>query len=325
NLLKLIGIAPDRIQYRDVPTGTNPATVLREYSKSLDKKGLKEINTPLTKSIECPIGEAIITLRILGTYPDEKPTDTFFSSSVKPGGIAFFEGCLPMLHHIGEAHKLFDLGSTRLAICKLLEKAKIKHGSIEGLSCPSKGLLKTKIDGTKDIVSKIAENNIKSFKKANPKKLILGTPESFFTFSKEKDFGKVTSIVDEMLKELKSLKDFSSINKTIAVHHSCLMEKDPFYESTIKLLKLIPGVKVININGKCGHTGFESLNADSKKNALNLMKKAEEKGADMVLCTSPYCESHLLLCQREGSWRSVNIKVTDVYKLLVSSFKGGDI
>lgn len=325
NLLKLIGIAPDRIQYRGVPTGKNPANVLREFSKSLDKKGLKEINIPLTKSIECPIGEAIITLRMLGANPDEKPTDNYFSSSVKSGGIAFFEGCLPMLHHIGETHKLFDLGSTRLAICKLLQKAKIKHGSIKGLYCPSKGLLKTKIDGIKDIVTKIAENNIKSYKQANPKKLILGTPESFFTFSKEKDFGKVTSIVDELLKELKGLKDISPINKTIAVHHSCLMEKDPFYESTIKLLKLIPGVKVININGKCGHAGFESLNADSKKNALNLMKKAEEKGADMILCTSPYCESHLLMCQREGSWRSVNIKVNDVYKLLVSSIERGDI
>ncbi len=326
NLLKLVGISPERIQYRGVPTGTNPSTILKEFSKFLDKNALKELNTPFPRSIECPICEAIILLRILGANPDEKPSDMSYSpSSVKSGGVAFFEGCLPMLHLIGETHKLFDLGSTRLAIHNLLDRINIKYGSIGGLSCPSKGLLKTNIEGIKGIVSKIAENNIKSFKKANPKKLILGTPESFSTFSNEKNFGKITSLTEELLIGLRDSKDFAPINKTIAVHHSCLMEKEPFYESTIKLLKLIPGIKVINIDGKCGHNGFESLNADSKKNALNLMKKVEEKGADMILCTSPYCESHLLMCQREGSWRSVNIKVTDVYKLLISSLEGGDI
>jgi len=326
NLLNLVGISPDRIQYKAVPNGTNPSYILKEFSKFLDKKRLMELITPIPKSIKCPLGEAIVILRILGANPDVKPSDeSSLTPSVKSGGIAFFEGCLPMLHMVGETHKLFNLGPTRLAIHKLLEKMKIKYGTIEGFSCPSKGLLHTKIDGIENIVSKIVENDLKSFKKANPKKLILGTPESFITFSKEKDFGKIMSLTDELLNAMKRLKEVSPIMKTVAIHRSCLMEKDPFYESTIKLLKLIPGIKVIEIDGKCGHSSFESLDADSKKSALNLMNKAVNKGADMILCTSPYCESHLLMCQRMGSWRSIDIKITDAYKLLLSSLEGGDI
>jgi len=52
------------------------------------------------------------------------------------------------------------------------------------------------------------------------------------------------------------------------------------------------------------------------------MKEAVSKDVDMIVCTSPYCESHLLLSQRKGSWRSVDIEVTDVYKVLLSSLEG---
>jgi len=326
NLLKLAGISQDRIQYKAVSNGVNPSRFLKDFSEFLDKNNLRELNWPLPESIKCPLGEAIVILRIIGANPEIKPYDVFSSSPpIKSRGTALFEGCLPMLHIIGDTHKLFDLGPTRLAIYNLLEKMKINYGSIEGFSCPSKGLLNTGIDGIDEFVSKIAVNNLKSFKKANPKKLILGTPESFFSFSNEKDFGKVVSLPDELLKAVKGSKDFSPTKKTVAIHRACLMEKDPFYESTVKLLKLIPGINVIEIDGKCGHKGFESLDADSKTFALNLMKKTVEKDADIILCTSPYCESHLLMCQREGSWRSVDVEITDVYKLLLSSLERGGI
>ena len=52
------------------------------------------------------------------------------------------------------------------------------------------------------------------------------------------------------------------------------------------------------------------------------MKEAVGQGAEYIVCTSPYCESYLLLCQREGSWCSVDIKVGDVYQLILSSLTG---
>ena len=68
--------------------------------------------------------------------------------------------------------------------------------------------------------------------------------------------------------------------------------------------------------------GFENFDGNSKETALQLMKEAVSKDVDMIVCTSPYCESHLLLSQRKGSWREVDIEVSDVYKVLLSSLEG---
>ena len=52
------------------------------------------------------------------------------------------------------------------------------------------------------------------------------------------------------------------------------------------------------------------------------MKKASEKGADVIVCSSPYCLSHLLLCSRKGSWQTVDIEISDIFQLLYSSITG---
>ena len=324
NLLKLVGISPDRIQYKDLPKGKDPSILLKEFSKNLDKKNLGKLVIPIPKFIKSPLGESITLLRIMSANPDRKPSDKITNlPKVRTAGTALFEGCLPMLHRIGEAHKLYDLEKTRLAIRELIEKIEIKAGFIDGLSCPSKDLSHTKTDGIDRVISKITLNNLRVFSRLNPKKLILVTPESFLTFSKEKNFGEILSFPDELLRVVKKSKKLSTINKIVAIHHACGMEKDPFYETTKKLLKLIPGIKIVELNkNKCGTSKFDNLNGTSKQSALNLMKKAADKGADMLICTSPYCESHLLLCQREGSWRLVDIEVTDVYRLLLSSLEG---
>jgi len=117
-------------------------------------------------------------------------------------------------------------------------------------------------------------------------------------------------------------KDFKPINKTIAIHHACKMDSDPFYDGVKKLLKLIPGIKIVEIEDKCGHNGFDSLDGKSKQAAISLVKKASDKGADTIVCTSPYCLSHLLLCFREGSWRISDIEISDVFQIINSSITG---
>jgi len=326
NLLKLVGISPERIQYKSVPNETNPSMLLQKFSQSLDKKKLKNLKLPIPKITMNPLGETLTLLRIMGAASETKPLDDF--KKLKPvelKGVAFFEGCFPIIHAIGKNHKLFDLSTTRTAIYKLIEKAKINCGYITGLSCPSKGLLNIKIDGAKNIIERIAAKNLKALNKVNPENLIIGTPEAFVTLSKEKDFKNVSSLPKELLIKLQKLKGFSQIKKTVAIHSSCLMENDPFIETTKKLLKLIPGISIIELKGKCGHKGFDSLDSKSKKYALNLFNEAVKKGADTIICTSPYCESHFLLCNREGSWQSTDIEITDVYKLLLSSLEFGDI
>jgi len=322
NLLKLVGVSPGRIQYVSVEKDTDPSRFLKEFSQSLDHKKLNKLIIPSSKFDTSPLSESMTILRIMGANPDIRPSEEFISRpNAKPGSIVFFEGCLPMLHMIGEVHKLFDLSKTRQAIHKLLKEMRIATGVIEGFSCPSKGLLYSKVEGIEEIVSKIAANNLKEFQKINPKKLIFGTPESYISFSEEKKFGDISALPDELLKVIKS-KKFSPVKKVIALHHACTMKNDPFYETTKKILNYIPGVKIVELKGMCGHTGFEQINRETKESALHLINEAENKGADMIVCTSPYCESHLLMSQRKGAWRSADIEITDVYRLLLSSLEG---
>ena len=322
DLLKLVGVSPERIQYVSVEKDTDPSRFLKEFSQSLDHKKLNKLIIPTSKFDTSPLSESMTILRIIGANPDITPSEEFISRpNAKPGSIVFFEGCLPMLHMIGEVHKLFDLSETRQAIHKLLKEMRIATGVIEGFSCPSKGLLYSKVEGIEEIVSKIAANNLKEFQKINPKKLILGTPESYISFSEEKKFGDISALPDELLKIIKS-KKFSHVKKVIALHHACTMKNDPFYETTKKILDYIPGVKIVELKGMCGHTGFEQINRETKESALHLINEAENKGADMIVCTSPYCESHLLMSQRKGAWRSVDIEISNVYRLLLSSLEG---
>ena len=322
NLLKLAGVSPDRIQYVTAPKDTDPSRFLKEFSQSLDCKKLDELIIPASKFSTTPLGESITLLRIMGANPDIKHSEDFISPShAKPESVAFFEGCLPMLHMIGDIHNLFDLGPTRQAIHKLLKEMKISTGIIEGFSCPSKGLLHINAEGIEEIVSKIAANNLKAFKKVNPTKLILGTPEAYASLSEDNNFSRLSALPDELLKSIKS-KKLSPLKKIVAIHHACAMKTDPFYETTKKLLNCIPEIKIVELKETCRHTGFEHINKETKESALRLINEVKNKGADMIVCTSPYCESHLLMSQRKGSWQSVDIEITDVYRLILSSIKG---
>ncbi len=320
-LLKSIGISPDRIKYVDLKKGQNPYDLLKKFSIELDDKKLKKFSISYPKIFKSPFGEAMTILRILGANPDIKPYDNYVNlPQVKSGGNAYFEGCMPILHLMGESHKLYDISNTRFSIFELIKRLNIKAGKINYLSCPSKGLLK--FENTKKIVSIISEKNLNNYKNLKLNKLIIGTPEAFTTFSEDNNYKNVASIVDELFLSIKKSKKLHPINKTVILHKACTMEKDPFYESTKKLLSLIPGVKIIELKEKCGQNGFNKIDGKTKQSAIELMKKAVSLKADTIICTSPYCESHLLMCSREGSWRSVDIEISDVYQLIFSSLVG---
>ncbi|MFE3845337.1 FAD-dependent oxidoreductase [Thermoplasmatota archaeon] len=324
-LLKIFGISQDRIQYKAAPDNTDPHQLLKDFSKDLDDKKLNTFKVIHPKIKMNPINESIMILRFLSANPDSEPYDDIINvSPVKKEGIAFFEGCLPLINNIGLIHKLFDISSTRISIHKLLKKAGIVYGVIPGFLCPSNSLLESDIDKTGDIVKKIAEKNLQSYKKIDPDKLILGTPESFNTFSKLKEYKNIESLPNILYNKLKNSKGFYPIKKTVAIHSSCHLKKDPFIGSTKKLIKLIPGISIVELEDKCCNNGFTNLNVESKESVLKILSEANEKDVDTIICTSPNCESHFLLCQRKGSWLTTDIEITDVYSILMKSLNDGD-
>jgi len=313
-LLEYVGVSADRVKYVDLPKGKNPIDLLKEYSNELDKKKLGRLNTFIPKDIKSPIGKSISILKILSANPDKKSVDIISSEQAKPNSNAIFEGCLPMLHIMGNAHNLFDLGPTRKSIRILLEKTNMNIGFINNMKCPSDRFNNKKIE----------KDNEKIFDKLKPKKFILATPESYSSFLKMQKYSDVSYYLpDELFRVLsKKTNILKPIRKTIAIHKSCEMQKDPFYESVKKLLHLIPEIKIVELNGKCGNSGFEYLDSNSKISAEKLMKKAVLKGANLIVCTSPYCQSHLMLCNRQGSWKTVDIEISDIYRVLCSSVLG---
>jgi Fe-S oxidoreductase len=206
-----------------------------------------------------------------------------------------------------------------------LKISEIDYGSIPGLLCPSKSLLNLNIKQIDNIVNKIESNNINIYNKINPDKLILGTPESYDTFKKLKDYINIEILPKILYSKLKDFKDFNPIKKTISIHSACHMDKDPFYEYTKKILQLIPEITIIDIDGKCKHNGFDDLNADSKSLSLKLLEEANKKEVDTIICTSPYCLSHFQLYLREGSWRTIDTDINDAYSFILDSIFKGDI
>jgi NADPH-dependent glutamate synthase beta subunit-like oxidoreductase/ferredoxin/coenzyme F420-reducing hydrogenase delta subunit len=321
-LLDSIGISRKRIKYLEKSNALDTKKLLEKYSKELDNNCLNHLNLPKLKNIKSPLGKTIALLRIMSANPDLEPTDEYNTlEQIKKGGNAFFEGCIPLINSVGVAHNFYDISKTRESIYELIKILELNLGKIKGFNCPSKGLLKLDWKESDKLVRKIKENNIKIYDKLKPKSIAVATPEASLSFSKDKRFGEIKNFPEILLKKIDSQK-LNKINLTIGIHHACRLDEDPFYEPIKKILNKIPGIKTVDLKNLCGQSGFEELNAKSKQKAVSLLKEASSKGADIILCTSPYCQSHLLLCHREGSWRAVDIEISDIYRILLASING---
>ena len=304
DLLQFIGISPVRIQYQDLPKNQYPSELLKKFAKKIEQQHLKKIPALSLESIASPLGKTFTLLKHLQSNPDTAPIDPVATPPhINKDGIAYFEGCLPLLSQLGIAQKLFDLTTTRQAIQILLKKIYPDIGTISSLSCPSQPNEKTK-------------NNDRIIKQLHPQKIIFATPEAYTSFTHQHHTTVFTTLPKELHTLLKTTKSPQSQITTIALHPACSLETDPFYQPTKELLKKIPGLTIIELPQKCGESKFEQINGDSKQVGLSLMKNATAHNADLILCTSPYCESHLHLCQREGSWRSVDISIGNLYTFL---------
>jgi NADPH-dependent glutamate synthase beta subunit-like oxidoreductase/Fe-S oxidoreductase/coenzyme F420-reducing hydrogenase delta subunit len=317
NLLQMHGISPDRIRLTTIPRGSNPTHALQQFTKNLERKKLSNIVIPLPNNIHTPLGKTFAILRMMAATPDqsiinEKP----YLPPAHKDGIAYFGGCLPLLATIGHMQKLFNLNNTQNAQAQLIKKIYPDIGTIPKLTCPSKGLLSINDEKIIEIVDTIAQHNHQALDVVSPQKIIIGTPEAYISFSHEKIKPELTTLPDELLPITKKLQKIKPINKTLALHKACKLHIDPFYEPIKKLLQSIPGITLIDLPETCGHEGFDVLNSQTNQIANSLIDHAADQGAEQILCTSPYCQSHLLLTQREGSWKTTDIEIGDIYTIL---------
>ncbi len=322
-LLTLIGISPDRIRYTACPPETTIPTLLKEFNHYLEKNNLKSLFLPTLKTSSNPFGETLSLLRILSAQSDITSQADTEQNTQKPGKTLLFEACLPLLNHMGISHHLFSLGPTRTALKTLNDQFHLSTGYLP-LRCPSKSLLhENNQKELENMVSSIAKQNKKTIKKYRPKQILLPTPESYLSFSEDPAYNQlITALPKILLQKIKqNPKKFTPKQKTIALHPACSLKEDPFYQITKKIVHLLPGLRIIELGSSCGNTNFTHLDGDAKTKARKLLQHAVSQGAEALLCTSPYCETHLMLCQRQGSWQMVDIEITDLYRFLATALE----
>jgi len=108
---------------------------------------------------------------------------------------------------------------------------------------------------------------------------------------------------------------FQPTEITVALH-SCL-DRD----ADVELLFKVPGLNVVVIGGDCGQTGWTSPSAQTREKAMQLLERAESKGADVLLVDSAECLTHLRAMQM--GWRERGIEVVDIYTFILSRLKEG--
>ncbi len=315
--LAMVGISPDRIAYRAVPHDTDPAGVLSEFARRLDVLGLGRLDAPVPTD-GGPLAEALDSLRSMASVPEIPPMDPMLLPPAE-GGTGLFEACIPLYWMVGSTDGLFDMQGPRASMRGLVSVLGAVDGSI-ALRCPSRGL--KGYDGGEVACERIEGMNIKAAQASGVSRIVVASPEAYNAFSSND--GIEVPVMDLPGAIEGSLGDtvLDPLDIVVAVHPSCAMDEDPFLDPTLELLGRIPGVRIVTIDEGCGRSGFRDMDAGSRVSAHELVSKALEMGADTIACTSSHCQAHMLLMQRQGSWRSAEIEVTDVYSLLLRSIRG---
>ena len=84
----------------------------------------------------------------------------------------------------------------------------------------------------------------------------------------------------------------------------------------------MPGLNIIDIQGQCGDTGWREVNAKSRKAAAELLKKAEDMGAELLLTSSARCSAHLQAVK--NGWCQSPVDTGDIFTFLASLLEGDD-
>ncbi len=321
-LLALVGINPKRVR---ADLG-KPQEKLKGRASillmELEDRGLATIIFPKHPEMEGKIGQTMSIMRMMAARAEIQPVDEFGDMvPVEAGGTALFEGCLPPLHLMGKVQNMFDMSESRQSLQKLTKELNIADGTIPGLACPARSLAKMEVEGMDKLVETITRNNVKAIQTSGAARLVLVAPNAFKTFSaldkEETGLDEMISMPEAILNAVDDGSLLSEVNKNVALHLSCSMDEDPFAQPTLALLALIPGLEVTVLEGGCGGKAFkEELDTTEAK---ALISKAKEQGATEIVCTSSFCQAHLMAANDDDS-----IKVTDLYSLVYEAV-GGDL
>ena len=251
------------------------------------------------------------------------------------GEIAYFIGCIPLMGDI--FYKLdIDYISIPKTIISLLNEAEIAPVVLNEKCCGhdilwGKGDIKT--------FKKLAEFNVKLYKDAGVKTIILGCAEGYRTWKFDypkviEDFDfEVFHFSEFLLKEkiLENIRLSQELKVKVTYHDSCRIGRlgGKLYDAPRELLKKIPGVELIEMENIkddancCGVSAFMGCNESTRILRENRIKEAIDTGAEYLIVPCPKCLTHFNCYLTEPSLDEESEKLNDKIKVIdLASFLG---
>ena len=260
-------------------------------------------NIPDTKA---SMGRCLNAAQILMTQPDIN-----FQPKAK-GKYILGMGCLAMFEPTFRAHG-FERPDILSPIEKLLDIAGIEYEPAPGIHISGNSL---KEWGMSQLFEQYSESVVTQVKSSQAEALIMPTPKTYKAFVEE--YGEVfeTLSLPEMLKGLEG--KLATTNLTVGYHPSCA-NGDDVDAQCLELLAMVPGLKVVELEGECGDTGWRLVDSGSREKGAELMRKAEKIGAKILISSSNRCTAHLDALR--NGWCQSGVDVQDVFSFLASALE----
>ncbi|MFX1492991.1 MAG: (Fe-S)-binding protein [Promethearchaeota archaeon] len=264
----------------------------------------------IDKVIQCETHDEIFPL-ISQIMADDKlqPNKLEFleNSSLKTadsGEIAYFVGCLPIMDTIFYKSDIIYINTPK-TIIGLLNEANIVPVVLNEKCCGHDVLWGK---GDSNTFKKLAEYNVKLYRDAGVKTIILGCAEGYRTWKfdypkviKDYDF-EIMHFSEFFLKEkvLENVRFPQETEIKVTYHDACRLGRlgGKLYDPPRELLKKIPGVELIEMENIkddancCGVSAFMGCNESTRTFRQKRIKEAIETGAEYLIVPCPKCLTH---------------------------------
>jgi Fe-S oxidoreductase len=229
------------------------------------------------------------------------------------GEIAYFVGCIPLMEDM-----LYDYGINYIDSPKTIIGMLNENGItpvVLNEKCCGHDILWGK--GDTETFEKLARYNVKLYKDAGVKTIIVGCAEGYKTWKFDypkviDDFDfEVVHFSEFFLKEkiLENVRFSQETKIKVTYHDSCRIGRlgGKLYDAPRELLKQIPGVELVEMENIkddakcCGVSAFMGCNEFTRTMRQNRIIEAVETGANYLIVPCPKCLTHFTCYLQEPS------------------------
>ena len=220
------------------------------------------------------------------------------------GEVAYFLGCLPLMENIFYKNDI-NYTDTAKTIIGLLNEAAIVPVVLNEKCCGHDVLWG---EGDFQTFKELADYNVKLYRDAGVKTIIVGCAEGYRTWKFDypkiiKDFDfEVLHFSEFFLREkiLEKIRIPQETKIKVTYHDSCRLGRlaDKVYEAPRELIKLIPGVELVEMENIkddancCGVSAFMGCNESTRILRQNRINEALDTGAEYLIVPCPKCLTH---------------------------------